>query len=182
MKGIVFTEFMEMVEKEFGIQMVDSITRHQDLETGGAYTAVGNYSHHELLCMVGQLSAKTSLSHEDLVFVFGKYLFNSFVKHYPQFFEGEFKVLNWLEGIEEVIHSEVRKLYPEACPPRFRCERRSVDELVMFYESDKPFSKLAEGLILGCIEYSKQDFELVYEPEEGSEGKRATFGVRKKQP
>ena len=45
MKGIVFTEFLEMVEDKFSADMVDDIIDDCDLASGGAYTAVGTYPH-----------------------------------------------------------------------------------------------------------------------------------------
>ncbi len=44
MNGIVFTEFMEMVEKTWGIDMVDVVTPLSE----GSYTCVGTYPHEEL--------------------------------------------------------------------------------------------------------------------------------------
>jgi len=41
MKGIVFTEFLDLVEEKFGMEMVDKIITQSELESEGAYTAVG---------------------------------------------------------------------------------------------------------------------------------------------
>ncbi len=43
MKGIVFTELIDMVEATFGEDMMDDVFDDCDLESGGAYTAVGTY-------------------------------------------------------------------------------------------------------------------------------------------
>ena len=44
MKGMVFTELLDMVEDKFGIDMVDSIIEDADLPVSkGVYTAVGTY-------------------------------------------------------------------------------------------------------------------------------------------
>jgi len=56
MKGIVFNEFIEMVEDKFGEDMVDDIIDESDLPSGGAYTTVGTYDHGELVTMVVKLS------------------------------------------------------------------------------------------------------------------------------
>ncbi|MBT6440017.1 MAG: hypothetical protein HOK72_09965, partial [Flavobacteriales bacterium] len=53
MKGVVFTEFLELVEKEFGLEIVQRIIDECDLATGGVYTSVGTYSHKEMFKMVG---------------------------------------------------------------------------------------------------------------------------------
>ena len=55
MLGIVFSEFTEMVEEVFSAEMVEKILDDCDLESGGAYTSVGSYSHTEIISLVGAL-------------------------------------------------------------------------------------------------------------------------------
>jgi hypothetical protein len=43
MKGIVFTEFLEMVEQEFGYNMVDEMIENTDLDSKGVYTSIVIY-------------------------------------------------------------------------------------------------------------------------------------------
>ena len=45
MKGIVFTEFFELVEDKFGLEVVQQIIDECKLESEGIYTSVGTYSH-----------------------------------------------------------------------------------------------------------------------------------------
>jgi hypothetical protein len=66
MKGIVFTEFLELVEDKFGLEMVDSIITNSNLGSSGIYTAIGTYSFSEMLQLLQNLSAKTRLSVNDL--------------------------------------------------------------------------------------------------------------------
>ena len=41
MKGMVFIEFLELVEEKFGLEMVDNIIEQSNLESEGVYTLVG---------------------------------------------------------------------------------------------------------------------------------------------
>ena len=41
MKGIVFSEFLDLVEVKFGLEMVDKIIDQSNLESKGVYTSVG---------------------------------------------------------------------------------------------------------------------------------------------
>ena len=52
MKGMVFTEFLEMVESTFSADMVAAIIDDSAPPSGGAYTSVGTYDHQELVGMV----------------------------------------------------------------------------------------------------------------------------------
>ena len=86
MKGIVFSEFQEFVEQRFSPDDYDWIVEQNELSTGGAYTAVGTYDHHEFISLAQSLSARVDLSVADLVFEFGRYLFNRFYELYPELF------------------------------------------------------------------------------------------------
>lgn len=70
MKGVVFTEFMEMVEARMGLDMLDHIITEAALPNDGAYSSVGTYDHAELLRLVTALSNATGLSTSQLIFMF----------------------------------------------------------------------------------------------------------------
>lgn len=150
MKGMVFTEFLEMVELKFSADMVDDIIEDSKLPSGGAYTAVGTYDHGELVQMVGALAHRSGLPASKLVHTFGLHLFGRFHALYPGFFTDIPTALDFLEGIETVIHTEVRKLYPDAQLPQFDCQRIG-SGLDMVYQSPRHFGDLAEGLIEGAL-------------------------------
>ncbi len=151
MKGTVFTEFLEMVENRFSLDMVDDILNDAAPASGGAYTAVGTYPHEEIVALVVALSSRSGVAVPDLLRVFGKHLFGRFVKSYPAFFTDSHDALEFLSGIENIIHSEVLKLYPDAELPRFVVECQEAGRLVLVYHSRRHFEDLAEGLILGCL-------------------------------
>ncbi|MGB1109629.1 MAG: heme NO-binding domain-containing protein, partial [Gammaproteobacteria bacterium] len=110
MKGIVFSELVEMVEEVFSPEIADKIIESSHLPSGGAYTSVGTYDHEEILTLVSQLSEETGMPIDELVKTFGGHLFSRFVTLYPSFFEGVSSSFEFLETIEEHVHVEVRKL------------------------------------------------------------------------
>ncbi|MBT8190628.1 MAG: heme NO-binding domain-containing protein [Bacteroidia bacterium] len=156
MKGIVFTEFLEMVEKEFGYDTVDQIIEDSKLPSGGIYTAVGTYPHAELVSLVKQLHLKTGIPLDVLLKTYGRYLHNTFTLNYTHFFEAEKTLFDFLESIDEHIHVEVLKLYPDAQLPKFETRRISDNELEMIYTSERKLSDFAEGLIEKSMEHYKQ--------------------------
>jgi Haem-NO-binding len=159
MKGMVFTEFLEMVDAKFSAEMVDDILDDANPASGGAYTAVGTYDHQELVSMVVALSKRSGIPAPDLVKIFGKHLFTIFAKNYSQFFDNVPDAFTFLYGIEEVIHAEVIKLYPDAELPKFNCVRDG-NTLYLTYYSHRHFADLAEGLIAGSAEHFNETFEI----------------------
>ena len=153
MKGVVFTEFMEMMDSRFGPELTERVLEAAHLPSGGIYTAVGTYDHTELLALVVQLSRETGLPGAQLVREFGHYLFGRFVKSYPRFFENVHSAFDFLEQVDNHVHVEVLKLYPGAELPSFRNERHDDRHMVFDYRSSRPLGDLAEGLIVGCVDH-----------------------------
>lgn len=161
MKGLVFTEFLEMVECKFSPSMVDDIIDLADLPSGGAYTSVGTYPHSEMLALVQSLSKATGLPIPVLVKTFGQHLFGRFVELYPVFFWNTHDAFDFLASIEHYVHTEVRKLYPDAQLPTFETIRSADDcKLIMIYRSNHPFAALAEGLIEGCLQHFNEQAQV----------------------
>ena len=160
MKGIVFSEFLEMVESEFSPEMADEIIVAAELPSGGMYTSVGTYDHGEMIALIVQLSEKTGIPGAGLVQTFGTYLFGRFVELYPAFFDGVLGTFDFLSRIEEHVHVEVRKLYPDAELPTFETSRPDPDTLEMTYRSRRPFADLALGLIRGCADHYNEDIAI----------------------
>lgn len=155
MKGIVFDEFIDMVETTFGEDMLDDlIDENSDkLSTGGAYTTVGTYSHEELLVLVSALSDKVDIPIAYLVKSFGLHLAKVFSTKFSSFFEECSDTFAFLKRIDNHIHVEVYKLYPDAELPKFSFEQQNSSSLKLIYESTRGFADLAEGLIEGTSSY-----------------------------
>ncbi|MCC6726181.1 MAG: heme NO-binding domain-containing protein [Saprospiraceae bacterium] len=156
MKGIVFTQFIEMVEQQYGYEIVDELLTNTNLPSGGAYTAIGTYSHHEIVCLVVGLSKRTNIPVPALLNAFGRYLFCTFSRVYDHFFEHFHNAFDFLENVDNYIHVEVIKLYPDAELPQFTTKRLDEKRLEMISNSERSMGDLAEGLIAACIEHYKE--------------------------
>ena len=175
MKGVVFTEFLEVVEAKFSVDLADQILDGSELDSGGVYTAVGTYHHGEMVTLVAALSERTDIAIPDLLRAFGEYLFSTFETKYPGFFESSRGALDFLSRVDDYIHVEVRKLYPDAELPSFDCQMPQTGCLHMIYESKRPFAPLAEGLINGCIAHFGQPIDVTIEDLSNGAGTKARF-------
>ncbi|MRV73118.1 hypothetical protein GJ700_15520 [Duganella sp. FT92W] len=160
MKGVVFTEFMELVESRMGLDMLDRIITEADLPNDGAYTSVGTYDHAELVRLVMALSNATGMPIPALIHLFGHHLFQRFSESYPVLFQDANCVFDFLSRIDDVIHVEVRKLYPDAELPTLPCTRPAPDQLELLYSSPRGFADLAAGLIDGCIAHFQEPIKV----------------------
>jgi hypothetical protein len=180
MKGLIFTEFLEMVESKFSPDMLDRLLDNADLPSGGAYTAVGTYDHAEMIELVTCLSRESGISAHDLISSFGTYLFGRFHQTFPMYFAGVRTTFDFLRQVQDYIHVEVHKLYPDAELPSFAHETPAPDRFDLVYHSSRPFSVLAEGLIKGCIAHFGEPIDLAVEDLSGGMGTSARFLLSKR--
>ncbi|MCG8337218.1 MAG: heme NO-binding domain-containing protein [Proteobacteria bacterium] len=182
MKGIVFVEYLQMVEEVFSEELAFEMITNCDLPSGGSYTRVGTYDFSEMQQMVGELSRLTEMPVNDLLNAFGKHLFGVFHKSYPQFFEAVSNSFEMLEQVHDVIHEEVKKLYPDAQLPSFAYNHPNEETLEMVYSSSRRLSPFALGLIQSCIAHFKEDIEVNVEAlpdsDEGEEQTRFVLSRR----
>lgn len=153
MKGLVFTEFVEFVEKSHGLDVADRMINDSNVPSRGVYTAVGTYPHQEMVALLTTLVSISKTPAAALLQAFGRHLLTRFVAGYPDFFSQADSVFTFLQSVHGHIHVEVRKLYPDAELPSFAYEQPSPDVLKMTYSSARGLADLAEGLIRGAIDH-----------------------------
>ncbi|NJB71048.1 hypothetical protein GGR42_001510 [Saonia flava] len=167
MKGIVFTEFLEMVEEKFGLEVADSIIENSHLPSEGIYTSVGTYEFNEMVSLITNLSKEVKAPVDDLIYAFGLYLFNGLSKAHPEVIQSYSSPLSLIYSIEDHIHLHVKKLYPDAELPTFKILEQTDNSLTMIYSSSRGLYRLAHGLIEKSFEHFNKtatvNFELLNE-------------------
>lgn len=162
MKGIVFTEFLELVETKFGLETVDQIIEASDLESGGAYTAVGTYSFSEMLALLTNLSIITNISINDLLKIYAYHFFHVIENNYAQILKMYKGPMDMLSSIESHIHVEVRKIYPDAELPRFNIIEKTDNKLVLEYFSSRSMYAFAHGLMEKTFQHYNNSATITY--------------------
>ncbi|CAL2104189.1 Heme transporter CcmB [Tenacibaculum sp. 190130A14a] len=163
MKGIVFTEFLELVEDKFGIETVEQIISDSDLESKGVYTAVETYKFTEMVSLLTNLSNLTKISPNDLLKVYGLHFFDVLVQNYGNILKNYKTPLELLESIDAHIHVAVRKLYPDAELPYFEVAKTSDNTLTMTYHSSRAMYAFAHGLMEKTFEHYNQKATINYQ-------------------
>ncbi|AUC74365.1 heme NO-binding domain-containing protein [Olleya sp. Bg11-27] len=171
MKGIVFTEFLELVEDKFGLEMVDNIITSSTLESEGVYTAVGTYSFSEMLQLLSHLSENTGISIDNLLLVYAEHFFSVIEKSYPGLLATYKDPIEMISSIENHIHVEVRKIYPDAELPTFEVVEKTENSLIMIYTSSRAMHHFGLGLMNKTFEHfnSTATIDLQKIKEDGTE-------------
>lgn len=179
MKGVIFTEFLDMVESKHGMQVADRVlTRGFPLDSG--FTSVGTYDYRILIDLIVEFSNAVDKPPSEVVFEFGKHLFHRLREIYPASTEGVTCAMDQVRRVETVIHTEVVKLYPDAEIPAFRFPPADDGTFQIEYISARPFADLAEGLIAATIEHYGEDFKIERVDLDGPPGTHALFCLRPK--
>ena len=178
MKGIVFREFIDLVEDKFGLEVVDEIIEKSNLPSKGVYTSIGTYDFSEMLSLLKHLSEHTKLSIDELLLVYAEHFFGVLVDSYPGLIEMYKDPIEMLASIENHIHVEVQKIYPDAELPTFEILERGDKSLIMLYKSSRAMHHFGLGLMNKTFEHFDSSATIILEKikEDGTEVK---FIIRK---
>lgn len=108
MKGFIFTNFIDFVEKSNGLDMVDQMLEECDLASEGVYSAFNSYEFDELVTLLTYVSKKTDISPQILLETFGRFVFPYLIGKHSYIIEKYSNAIDLIAGIENHIHIEVK--------------------------------------------------------------------------
>ncbi len=158
MKGVVFNLLEEIVARDHGEDTWDALLDTAGLE--GAYTSLGSYPDEDLLKLVGAASDSLDLPPDTVVRWFGANALPLLARTYPQFFAPHTNTRSFVLTLNEIIHPEVRKLYPGVDVPEFDFDTTSDEVLIMGYQSPRKLCSFAEGLLEGAAAHFNESVSI----------------------
>lgn len=163
MKGTIFKLLEDFVDATYGPDAFDHLVEETVLETVEPYVGPGNYPPGDLLALVATAVAAHDTTVEQLLRAFGRHAFPSLARSVPSLIAGLDTPHAFLCGLESMIHTEVRKLDPEASPARFTVTDVDETEILLRYESPFGLFPLVEGFLDGVADWYETplDHELV---------------------
>ena len=147
MKGVVFNLLETVVTENYAADIWDDLLDAADSD--GVYTSLETYDDADLFNIVTAASKALALPPNDVIRWFGTEAMPHFKKLYPRFFLAHDSSVSFLATLNDLIHPEVRKLYPGASVPDFAMDRVKPDSLELTYRSGKRLCSLAMGMIEG---------------------------------
>jgi hypothetical protein len=147
MKGVVFNLLQDVVSAAHGEDVWDDLLDDAGLD--GVYTSLGSYDDAELMALVAAASAKLGVPAVDVIRWFGREAIPHFAGRYPKLFAGHVETRSFVLTLNDIIHPEVRKLYPGADVPEFDFDLSDPDVMAMSYRSPRKLCSFGEGLVQG---------------------------------
>ncbi len=148
MKGVIFNVVEDAVVRGRGEAAWDEILDRSGLE--GSWTAIGDYPDEDLIAVIESGATLFGVDADELTTHLGHDALLELADRYPGFVAPHGSATPFLLTLNDVIHSEVRKLHPSALPPWFRFDQTGDRELLVEYHSHRPLCRLAEGMIRGA--------------------------------
>jgi hypothetical protein len=150
-KGIVFNLLETLVARDFGDEKWESLI--ESAGVSGAYTSLGSYPDADLFALVAAASEALALDPADVTRWFGRGAMPLFAERYPALFQEHRGTRSFVMTLNDIIHPEVRKLYPGAIVPVFDFDTSDPERLLMDYESPRKLCAFAEGLVQGAADH-----------------------------
>ncbi len=149
MKGVVFNLLEEVVTRRHGEDTWDALLDAAGLE--GAYTSLGNYPDQDVHKLVVAASSALATTPAEVLRWFGREAMPVLAERYPAFFSAHTSTRPFILSINEIIHPEVRKIYP------FRDAGDGT--LLMGYQSARKLCALAQGFVEGAAEHYRESLK-----------------------
>ena len=159
MKGIIFNLAEEVLVSAHGEQVWDDVLEASDVE--GAYTSLGSYPDAELHKLVAGACKVLGTDPATVVRAIGEGAMPLLAQRYPAFFEHG-SARSFVLTLNDIIHPEVRKLYPGADVPEFSFELPDERSVTIGYTSERRLCALAEGFIAGAARHFGEAVEIVH--------------------
>lgn len=180
MKGVIFTELIEMMEDLMGLDFTNKVIEDARLENDGAYTAVGTYSQQDMFKLMQSLSKYAGNSQEKLLKSYGEYLFYRLSTTYAKELAESPHAFSFLQKLKAIIRMEVLKFAPKARVPLISTRLKDKNTLEVLYSANQNMSDLIEGIILGCIGYYQEAISIERELSQ-PDGSSVRFILKKEQ-
>lgn len=151
MKGVLFNLAEQVVTEAHGAAFWDDVLASARLE--GAYTSLGSYPDEDLVALLTATAVHLGVELQAVIRQVGEGAMPLLAQRYPDFFRAHTSTRPFLLTLNDIIHPEVRKLYPGADVPMFGFEVRGADVLLLRYWSRRQLCSLAEGFVHGAATF-----------------------------
>jgi len=170
MKGVVFNLLEAFVCENWGEDAYEDILALCPLKTKEPFVGPGTYPDSDLMTIAQQAAAALQTPLPGALRAFGHFCFPRLVEKCPSLVAQYKTPRELLLSVHNVIHVEVRKLYPAAVTPDFSFEEvgapgepAQLDQLIMHYRSKRKLCAFLEGLLQGLSDHFGEKIEFTHD-------------------
>lgn len=127
--------------------------------------------------MLVHLSEVTKIPVNDLIYTYGLYFFKTIESQHAYIFQHYTSPIDFVSSIENHIHVQVKKIYPDAELPSFKIVSKNTQELQLIYSSERAMYMFAKALMEKTFEYYKNNVEIKFKLL-NEKGTRVMFNIK----
>lgn len=173
MRGVILREFLDMVDRHYGPETTEDISRAVGLTTA-FFSDAAALPH--VLRLAAALSQRSGTPVPAIMISFGEALFPRLAGAHPELLAVE-DALKVLESVVVTTLAASRALDPNAAFPEFQFCETNPSVVTLECRSARPVADFAEGLIRGCLTYCRKQAEIRRTDLPGPPGHHARFEV-----
>jgi hypothetical protein len=151
MIGFIFNTLESVVCEQLGEDTWDELLEQTDND--GVFHSLGNYPDEQVVNLVVAAAKKLDKTPAEVLRWFGEHAIAEFYSKWPEIFQRFDNLFEYILSLNDIIHPQVKQLYPEAKVPFFKPLHQSDDRLLLEYVSARKMCHLAEGLISGSAKH-----------------------------
>ncbi|MFK7844000.1 MAG: heme NO-binding domain-containing protein [Rhodothermales bacterium] len=170
MKGHIFNLLEDFITEIAGFDAYEEILNKCQLISGEGFISPATYPDEDLVEIVAKTVEHLGITVEIAHFEFGKWIFAHLIELIPEEFTQVDHPITLLETLDHIHQVELKKLYPDADPPRFRCEKKDAQTALFYYDSLRELKHLVDGVLLGMGTFFKYDITYTREAIPGERG------------
>jgi hypothetical protein len=160
MKGILFNVVEDVVTEAMSADTWDDVIDAAGVD--GSYTSLADYPDSDLAAIVEAIGTAAGLSSTETLTLAGRLGFKHLARRNPHLLDGIDGWEQLVSSLDDIIHPEVRKIYPDAEVPGFAATE--IDGgLRVQYTSRRGLCALADGLIVGGGEWYDTALDVEHE-------------------
>jgi len=159
MHGIVFSELKKYVVTSQGPDTWDRLLQESGLSTA-SYLTTSTYPDAEAVTLISTASKMLKVAPSLIMEGFGEFIVPSLIKIYKGLIRPEWKTLDLLENVENVIHTAVRLRNPDMTPPKLTATRPTPGSVVITYASGRKMCGVAKGIAKGIAKHYGERIEI----------------------
>ena len=178
MKGTIFVLFEDFVGAELGENGVAEVLDAAGLADAEPFVGPGSYPIEQFSALVDATGSRLGLPGDEVRRSFGRYAFPALARSAPGLLDGLDGPRQFLEQLDTIIDTEVRKLDPDAHPAHFTVLAVAGDEMLLEYESPHGLFSLVCGFLEGVGDWYRTSISPRLVSTQGSNGTYLiTFGA-----
>ncbi len=149
MKGMLFALLDAYVMERWDEPTLDDALAKCELLTQEPFVGPGTYPDADFHEIVTRCAEQVAMPRGEFLRGLGKFAFPEFLRFFPQAADGHDHPLPFLEGIRDVVHPEIERLFHRSRMPTLTFEETTGDQCVVEYHSARQLCQFMEGVVDG---------------------------------